>query len=148
MHDPSSAREAVRHRRGSLARGPPAMTERHGACASSDLPSRPCSAIGVVLNFVVFLSDPALPGGGSIVNFFSFFTILVNLMLIAAMALPVLAPASVGGRLPRPAVDTGRAAALYRSSSALVYAIVLRQLWNPPAFMPSPTRSSTTPRRS
>lgn len=87
-------------------------------------------AIGVVLNFVVFLSDPALPGGGSIVNFFSFFTILVTLMLIAAMALPVLAPASVAGAyLFRPSTRGGLL--LYTVVVGLVYAIVLRQLWNP-----------------
>jgi hypothetical protein len=53
------------------------------------------------------LAGDAGPGGAPSVHFFSFFTILTNLLAAAAMLLPVVAPnSSVGRFLDRPSVRT------------------------------------------
>lgn len=67
---------------------------------------------------------------GALVFYFSFFTVLTNILVASALALPLLAPASAGGRFfARPAVATGVATNI--ALAGLVYSLVLRQLWNP-----------------
>ena len=64
------------------------------------------------------------------VNFFSYFTILSNLLAALAMSAPTLAPASPLGRLfATPAART--AVVLYTSVTALTYIAVLQGLWRP-----------------
>ncbi|MGE4247478.1 MAG: Pr6Pr family membrane protein [Parvibaculaceae bacterium] len=64
------------------------------------------------------------------VNFFSYFTILANLLAALAMTLPSLTPGSAAGRFfARPSVRGAIAA--WIMVVAFVYVLVLRQLWNP-----------------
>ncbi|MBP6876777.1 MAG: Pr6Pr family membrane protein [Phenylobacterium sp.] len=64
------------------------------------------------------------------VNFFSYFTILSNLLAALAMSAPTLAPASPLGRFfAGPAVRT--AVVLYTSVTTVTYMTVLQGLWNP-----------------
>jgi hypothetical protein len=66
----------------------------------------------------------------SIVNFFSYFTILSNILCALAATFAALAPASPGGRFfARPEVATG--IALYIGVTGLIYFFVLRHLWKP-----------------
>lgn len=66
---------------------------------------------------------------GALVAYFSYFTILTNLLAALALALPLLAPTSGPGRfLGRPIVATG-----VTTSMALVgitYSLLLRHPWN------------------
>lgn len=64
------------------------------------------------------------------VNFFSYFTILSNLLAALALSAPAVAPASPIGRLVRaPAVRT--AIVLYTSVTAATYIVILQGLWKP-----------------
>lgn len=64
------------------------------------------------------------------VNFFSYFTILSNLLAAAAFSAPVVASASPIGRFfSRPAVRT--AIVLYTSVTAATYIAILQGLWKP-----------------
>ena len=66
----------------------------------------------------------------AIINYFSFFTILTNLLLAVGLSCFLLKPASRIGRFFwRPAVRTGLA--LYIGVVGAVYMLVLRELWNP-----------------
>jgi hypothetical protein len=85
---------------------------------------------GIVVAFVALpttLADGAL---GQIVNYFSFFTMLTNALIVFALVMPTLWPASALGRsLGRPPVRG--AILLYIVVVALVYVMILRNLWNP-----------------
>lgn len=64
------------------------------------------------------------------VNFFSYFTILANLLAAAALSAPTAAPASPLGRFfSKPSVRT--AVLLYTSVTAATYIAILQGLWNP-----------------
>jgi hypothetical protein len=64
------------------------------------------------------------------VNFFSYFTILSNLLAAVAFSAPAVAPASAIGRFfTQPSVRT--AIALYTSVTAATYIVILQGLWNP-----------------
>lgn len=64
------------------------------------------------------------------INFFSFFTILLNLLAAAVLtAFGLGAPGRLGRWLTRPAVQG--AAALYVAVGGFIYATVLAQLWEP-----------------
>ncbi len=64
------------------------------------------------------------------VNFFSYFTILSNLLAAVAFSAPVVAPASPIGRFfSRPSVRT--AIVLYTSVTAATYIGILQGLWKP-----------------
>lgn len=73
------------------------------------------------------------PGGGPLartLNFFSYFTILSNLMAALAMTLPWLAPrTSATALFARTGVRT--AIAVYMIVVGAVYVLVLRNLWQP-----------------
>ena len=73
-------------------------------------------------------------GGASLagtVNFFSYFTILSN--LLAALALSAAAFGRGRGVLTRPVPAT--AIALYVTVTALIYVLVLRQIWDPQGWL-------------
>lgn len=64
------------------------------------------------------------------VNFFSYFTILSNILAALCLTMPWLAPRSAAGRFfADPSVRT--AAALYMTVTGTIYVLVLRHLWAP-----------------
>lgn len=64
------------------------------------------------------------------VNFFSYFTILSNLLAAVALSAPAVAPASLIGRFfAKPSVRT--AIVLYTTVTAATYIVILQGLWNP-----------------
>jgi len=63
------------------------------------------------------------------VNFFSYFTILVNLMAALALTLPLLAPEGVGRWWSRPAVRGGITA--FIAVVMVTYHFLLRGIWDP-----------------
>jgi hypothetical protein len=66
----------------------------------------------------------------AVVNFFSFFTILTNLLVAVGLTLALLAPNSAAGRFfARPAAESGTA--VYIAVVGITYALLLRHLWNP-----------------
>jgi hypothetical protein len=67
---------------------------------------------------------------GIVVQFFSYFTILSNILVVLSYGAPLLAAKSALGRFfARPGVKS--AIALYIALVGLVYVLVLRQLWDP-----------------
>jgi hypothetical protein len=64
------------------------------------------------------------------VNFFSYFTILMNILAAAAMLFPTVAPNSTLGRYFAQ-VGVRTALAAYMIIGAAVYALILRHLWDP-----------------
>lgn len=80
------------------------------------------------------LGPGSAPGGASLagtINFFSYFTILSN--LLAALALSAAAFDRRRGILTRPVPAT--AIALYVTVTALVYVFLLRQIWDPQGWL-------------
>jgi hypothetical protein len=64
------------------------------------------------------------------INFFSYFTILTNILAALAMTLPVIAPrTSLGAFFSRPTVRT--AIATYIIIVGVTYHLILRHQWNP-----------------
>lgn len=64
------------------------------------------------------------------VNFFSYFTILSNLLAATALSAPVVAPSSWLGRyFSKPAVRSGTV--LYTTVTAATYIVILASLWKP-----------------
>ncbi len=84
----------------------------------------------LALQYAVAMGNAAPGAGlGVTVNFFSYFTILSNVMAAAMLTVPVLAPASaVGGFLQRPRVQG--AVTLYMAVTGIVYAVVLARLYS------------------
>jgi hypothetical protein len=83
--------------------------------------------IGLVAVAIQYWLVTQGPGGAPSVHFFSFFTILTNLLAAAAMLLPVVAPSSSAGRfLDRPSVRT--AITGYIVIVGTVYFALLRNL--------------------
>lgn len=96
-----------------------------------------CLAAGALGWFALALQYIILAEGRSgaalravTVNFFSYFTILSNLLTAAVLAAVALgAPGRLGRLLTRPAAQG--AAALYMGVTGLIYTAVLAQLWQP-----------------
>lgn len=66
----------------------------------------------------------------AVVNYFSFFTILTNLLVALGTTVPVLAPHSVAGQFfLRPSSQT--AIAVYIAIVGITYSLLLRKMWNP-----------------
>jgi hypothetical protein len=65
-----------------------------------------------------------------VINYFSFFTILTNLLVALCATLPLLAPHTTAGRFFwRPSIQS--ATAVYIAIVAITYSVLLRHLWNP-----------------
>ena len=65
-----------------------------------------------------------------IANYFSFFTILTNLLIAVGLTWPLVAPDSGGGTFfSQPAVTS--ATAVYIAIVGVTYSLLLRHLWNP-----------------
>ncbi len=67
---------------------------------------------------------------GAAVTYFSFFTILTNLLVAIGLVLPLLMPNSGGGRFFSQASVTSALAA-YIAMVGIAYSLLLRHLWNP-----------------
>ncbi|MEO8726442.1 MAG: Pr6Pr family membrane protein [Acidobacteriaceae bacterium] len=64
--------------------------------------------------------------GGTLVNFFSYFTILTNLLVALLLTISLFAPHSLAARAPAQG-----AAALYIIIVGATYSLLLRQIWAP-----------------
>ena len=66
----------------------------------------------------------------AVVNYFSFFTILISLLVAVGTSFPILASRSAAGRFfLRP--STQSAIAVYIAVVGITYTLLLRHLWNP-----------------
>jgi hypothetical protein len=83
------------------------------------------------LQYWLLMTGDIGPGPlGRTVNFFSYFTILINIMAALALTLPWLAPRSAAGRFfGAPTVRTG--IATYIIVVGTTYFLILRHLWAP-----------------
>jgi hypothetical protein len=85
----------------------------------------------LVLQFLVMVQQAA-PGRSlfAVINYFSFFTILTNLLVALGASVPLVAPQSAAGRFfLRPSIQS--AIAVYIAIVGITYSLLLRQLWNP-----------------
>ncbi len=81
---------------------------------------------------LLLMVQQAAPGTSlhAVINYFSFFTILTNLLVALAATLPLLAPHSAAGQFfLRP--STQSAIAVYIAVVGVTYSWLLRHLWNP-----------------
>jgi hypothetical protein len=92
-----------------------------------------CAWLGVILQFVTIVPDWLQQGktmSDSLIQFFSYFTILTNLMIAITSTAALLLPRSeLGGFCAKPATIT--AVNLYIIVVGLVYNLVLRPLYSP-----------------
>jgi len=92
-----------------------------------------CAWLGVILQFVTIIPDWLQQGktmSDSLIQFFSYFTILTNLMVAVTTSAALLLPHSgFGSFCAKPATIT--AVALYIIVVGLVYNLVLRPLYSP-----------------
>jgi hypothetical protein len=86
---------------------------------------------GLLLQYYLIVQGQTGPAFATrTVNFFSYFTILSNLLAAAALSAPTVAPASPLGRFfSAPTVRT--AVVLYTSVTAATYIVILQGLWKP-----------------
>lgn len=85
----------------------------------------------LVLQLLLMVHQSA-PGdvAHAVVNYFSFFTILTNLLVALCTTFPLLAPRStIGQFFLRPSIQS--ATAVYITIVGVTYALLLRHLWNP-----------------
>ena len=87
----------------------------------------------LVLQFYLLITV-ALAKGTSffvgVINYFSFFTILTNIIVALALSVPLLMPRSPVGRFfSRPMVQSGIAVCIVLVG--IIYELLLRRLWNP-----------------
>ncbi|PUV23909.1 hypothetical protein DCO56_11015 [Sphingobacterium athyrii] len=88
------------------------------------------SWIAIIAQFLISMRDTTVSIGDLVVRFFSYFTILTNLMVAICCSSAVLFPQNVIGRFfAKPAVVT--AITLYILIVGLIYNTVLRYLWQP-----------------
>jgi hypothetical protein len=87
----------------------------------------------LILQFSVMVCGPAAPGanrGRLIINYFSFFTILTNLLIAVGLTSSLAATNSRWRRFfARPTVES--ATAVYIAIVGATYSLLLRHLWNP-----------------
>jgi hypothetical protein len=92
-----------------------------------------CAWLGMILQFVTVIPDWLHQGktmSDSLVHFFSYFTILTNLMIAVTSSAALLLPHSrFGGFCAKPATIT--AIALYIIVVGLVYNLILRPIYHP-----------------
>ncbi len=101
---------------------------------------KPCMAIialiawfGLGLQLYIMLDQ--VPGNGltipiALFNFFSYFTVLTNIIVATSLTVSLLAPSSAAGQFfLKPSVRT--AIALYITVVGITYSVLLRNIWNP-----------------
>ena len=82
------------------------------------------------LQYWLILQTPDRTAFELTLNFFSYFTILTNVLIALAMLAPAIAPDSAFGRFARsPSIRSG--ATLYAVVVGLVYHFLLHATWNP-----------------
>jgi hypothetical protein len=87
------------------------------------------AAIGwasLILQYVIGHSDQSV---AATINYFSFFTILSNILAAAMLTGVAMAPAGTRPWFGRPGVAS--AVTLYMAVTGLVYVFILQSLWNP-----------------
>ncbi|WP_292448971.1 Pr6Pr family membrane protein [Methylibium sp.] len=91
------------------------------------------ASAGVLLQFYLSLRLASANGQSlafGVASYFGYFTILTNLLVCLALALPLLARASAGGRFfERPSVAAGVATSI--AFVGLAYHLLLRHIWAP-----------------
>jgi hypothetical protein len=84
----------------------------------------------LILEYYLTITEPGVPMIEAIIRYFSFFTILTNILVALALTLPWLAPSMRAGRFfDRPSVRT--AILNYIIIVAVIYHYLLAKLWNP-----------------
>ena len=84
----------------------------------------------LVLQYTLTVTKPGAPFLEATVRYFSFFTIITNVLVALALTLPWLAPESRAGQFfDRPSVRTAILA--YIIIVAVIYHYLLAKLWNP-----------------
>jgi hypothetical protein len=84
----------------------------------------------LVLQYYLTITKPDAPFVEATVRYFSFFTILTNILVALALTLPWLSPRSkLGSFFDRPSVRTAILA--YIVIVAVIYHYLLAKLWNP-----------------
>jgi len=80
--------------------------------------------------YLMLVQSPAPERLGTVITFFSFFTILTNILAASVFAAVAFHPKHGWGKwLCRPSVQA--ATAVYIAIVGMVYQLLLRQLWNP-----------------
>lgn len=89
--------------------------------------------LSIILQFVLAMTNPVEPEPGAVerfVRFFSYFTVLTNILVAATTTAIVFVPDSNIGRFAaRSTAQT--AVAVYISIVGLVYSLFLRSVWDP-----------------
>jgi len=84
----------------------------------------------IVLQYCLTVTKPGAPFIEATIRYFSYFTILTNILVALALTLPWLAPQSRAGQFfDRPSVRTAILA--YIIIVAVIYHYLLAKLWNP-----------------
>lgn len=89
------------------------------------------AAAGAGLELILSLAPPNPHGlGGTVIDYFSYFTLDTNVLVAVAMGCSALAPESVAGKFfSKPGVRA--AITLYILLVGLVYHFMLREIWTP-----------------
>lgn len=89
--------------------------------------------LALLLQFVLHVTNPLAPNvsfAELLIRFFSYFTILTNILVAVTMAAVALFPGTGFGRLlSRPSVQA--AVAVYITIVGVVYSLFLRDVWDP-----------------
>ena len=86
-------------------------------------------ALALQLYLMLVQSPAGAAMVGTVITFFSFFTILTNLLVAVVFTAVGLSQGRMGGFFRRPSVQAGTAA--YIAIVGIIYQLLLRQLWNP-----------------
>lgn len=90
--------------------------------------------IALALQYVLMWSTPRLDPVQVTLNFFSYFTILTNVLMMLAMLVPAALPKSpLGKALAGPRLRTG--VTLYAAVVGLVYHFLLHATWDPQGWL-------------
>ncbi len=88
---------------------------------------------GLAMQFYLSMSPSMVTGKGllgGLIGFFSFFTILTNILVAIALTVPLVrASSGIARFFSRPSVQTGIATSI--AVVGVVYALLLRHLWEP-----------------
>jgi len=89
--------------------------------------------LGLGLQFYLIMFDPVVgevSAGQRFVNFFSYFTVLSNMIVAISLTASLVLPGSAIGQFFSQ-TSTRTAIAVYIAVVGLVYTLVLRSIWNP-----------------
>lgn len=86
--------------------------------------------VAIVLQFYLLMKNRSLPVGATVIQFFSYFTILTNILVATCSTILLIAPLSEKGSwFAKASVTT--ALTVYIVIVGVVYNIILRSLWHP-----------------